>query len=164
MLERASHSADTSNDRILPPNPDQTFSATPTGPTHIELPSPMADMDRAEEVAITLGGVDANSIKTGQSQPINIDPVIVTDDVEEPGTTLGNVVNNSITPTFSPADDEDPDIDNDRGTDIDPNYTAAVQPGDTDRRATRATRDPAIPHCSLLVQVVMHVGAQSASI
>ena len=36
--------------------------------------------------------------------------------------------------TTSPSqdiDDEDLDIDNDRGTDIDPNYTAAVQPGDT---------------------------------
>ena len=124
----------------------------------------MADMDRAEEVEITLGGVDADSNKTGQRQPTNIDPGIVTDDAEEPDTTLGNVVNDSITPNLSQSDDEDPDIDNDRGTDVDPNYTAAFLPGGTERRATRATRDPAIPHCSLLVQVVMHIGAQSASI
>ena len=123
----------------------------------------MADMDRAEEVEITFGGVDTDPNKIGQRQPTNIDPGIVTNDAEEPDTTLRNVVNDSITPNLSQADDEDPDIDNDRGTDIDPNYTAAVLPGDTERRATRATRDPAIPHCSLLVQVVMHIGARSAS-
>ena len=122
-------------------------------------------MDDPEEVETTFGGVDVDPDKLGQRQPTNKDPRMVANDAEETDIILKNVVNNSITPTFSQADDdEDPDIDNDRGTDIDPNYTAAVQPGDTDRRATRATRDPAIPHCSLLVQVVMHVEAQSASI
>ena len=75
------------------------------------------------------------------------------------------IVNNPVTTISSQADDdEDLDFDNDRGTDIDPNYTAVVQPGDTDRRATRATRNPAIPHCSLLVQVVMQVVAQGTNI
>ena len=91
-------------------------------------------------------------------------PVVDTDDDEELETTLGDVVDNSIAPDQSQPDDEDPDIDNDRGTDVDPNYTATFLPGDTERRVTRATRDPTIPHCSLLVQVAMHIGAQSASI
>ena len=50
-------------------------------------------------------------------------------------------------------DTDDEDIDNDKGTDIDPSYTTVVQHGNTERRYTRATRNTAIPHCSLLIQV-----------
>ena len=126
---------------------------------------PLADMNDPEEVETKSGGIDVVPDKLGQSQSTYVDPRMVASDTVETNIIRKQVVDNPVTTTSSQADDdEDPDIDNDRGTDIDPNYTAAVQPGDTDRRATRATRDPAIPHCSLLVQVVMHVVAQSASI
>ena len=165
MLDRASHSADTTNDGASPPEQDQTSSATPEGPTDTDQSLPLADMDDPEEVETKSSRVDVVPDKLGQSQSTYEDPRMVASDTAETDMILEKVVNNPVTTTFSQADDdEDPDIDNDRGTDRDPNYTAVVQPGDTDRRATRATRNPAIPHCSLLVQVVMQVVAQSASI
>ena len=135
MLERASHSADTSSDQIPSPTPanicpDQTSSSTPSSPTHIQLSSPVVGTDDAEEIEIAFGDVDDGSATPDPSQP----------------------------------DDEEPDIDKDRGTDVDPNYTATILPGTTDRRVTRATRDPMIPHCSLLVQVAMHIEAQNIQI
>ena len=87
-----------------------------------------------------------------------------TDDAEEIEIAFGDVDDDSATPNPSQPDDEEPDIDNDRGTDVDPNYTATILPGNTERRVTRATRDPMIPHCSLLVQVAMHIEAQNTNI
>ena len=55
--------------------------------------------------------------------------------------------------SFASQDTDDEEIDNDKGADIDPSYTAVVQHGNTERRSTRATRNTAIPHCSLLIQV-----------
>ena len=72
----------------------------------------------------------------------------------ETDTALGQTVS-APAASFSSqdTDDEDVDIDNDKGTDIDPSYTAVIQQGNTERRSTRATRNTAIPHCSLLIQV-----------
>ena len=74
-----------------------------------------------------------------------------TDEAEEIEITFGDDNNDSASTNPSHPDEEEPDIDNDRGTDVDPNYTATILPGNTERRATRATRDPKIPHCSLFL-------------
>ena len=115
-------------------NPNQIPPAAPLVPTHIQLTPPVADKDETEEIEIVLGK----------------------DKIDSTSTAVG--------PTSSSQTDEvEPDIDNDRGTKLDPDYTAKVLPGNTERRSTRATRDPEIPHCSLLVQVAKHWETQTSN-
>ena len=59
-------------------------------------------------------------------------------------------------------DGEDPEIDNDRGIQKDPNYKARLAPGNNNRRTIGATRDPNIPHCSLLIQTLKYCASQAA--
>ena len=59
-------------------------------------------------------------------------------------------------------DEEDPEVDNDKGTKQDPNYKVRIAPGNNNRRTTRATRDPNIPHCSLLIQTLKYCASQAA--
>ena len=87
-----------------------------------------------------------------------------TDEAEEIEIAFGDDNIDSAPTNPSHPDEEEPVIDNDRGTDVDPNYTATILPGNTERRATRATRDPKIPHCSLLVQVAKHFEAQNTQV
>ena len=137
MLEKASYLADTTKDDPSLPGQDQLPSATPENPMATNQPLPLTEINDPKDMEIRAEG-------------INLVP-----DKLETDTTLGKVVNVPVTtPPSQDTDDEDLDIDNDRGTDIDPNYTAVIQPGNTERRTTRATRNPAIPHCSLLVQVM----------
>ena len=136
MLDKASSLADTTKDDSSLPGQDQLPSATPENPMDTDQPLPLADMNDSKEIETRAGG-------------INLVP-----DKLETDTTLRKVVNAPVaTPTSQAVDDEDLDIDNDRGTDIDPNYTAVIQHGNTERRTTRATRNTSIPHCSLLIQV-----------
>mgnify|MGYP006975637553 CR=1 FL=1 len=59
-------------------------------------------------------------------------------------------------------DEKEPEVDNDRGKKRDPNYKARLAPGNNNRRTTRATRDPNIPHCSLLIQTLKYCASQAA--
>ena len=114
-------------------NSDQNTPATPLVPTHIQLTPPVADKDETEEIEIVLGKDNSNST-----------PTVV-----------------ELDSTDSQLDEEEPEVDNDRGTKLDPNYTARPTPGNTDRRSTRASRDPSIPHCSLLIQAFKYCATQT---
>jgi hypothetical protein len=136
MLEKACCQADTTKVDPSTPGQDQPSPATPEKPIATNQPLPLTASNDPRDM----------EIRTVGSIPVP--------DKLETDTALGQAVNAPVTTLPSQdTDDEDLDIDNDMGTDIDPNYTAVIQQGNTERRTTRATRNTSIPHCSLLIQV-----------
>ena len=114
---------------------DQNTTTAPIAPTHIQLTPPVTDSNNTEEIEIVMG-----------KDTSDLTPTVVE-------------VNN----TNDKLNEEEPEVDNDKGTKLDPNYTARLTPGNTNRRSTRATRDPNIPHCSLLIQTFKYCATQTAT-
>ena len=114
---------------------DQNTTSSPLTPTHVQLTSPGTDSNDTEEIEIVMG-------RDASDPPPAVVEVDHTDDE---------------------LDEEELEVDNDKGTKLDPNYTARLTPGNINRRTTRATRDPNIPHCSLLIQAFKYCVSQTAA-
>ena len=120
-------------------NPSSSVPSTPTPPSTMPTPAQATLQDSDSPIS---------SPRTPATSPPPLTPTL-------PPSTLITPASNSpaqATLPDSDSDSHDSEPDNDYVS-SDPTYVAAktAKPGNKCKRVTRANRDPAVPHCSLLV-------------